>query len=85
LFYITKNPKDIGKFRTPSLRELKYTAPYMHNGMLAKRWPMSSSSMTGVVARRSNKTPLLKPLKLTAQEKKDLRRLPRSPVDGQSL
>jgi len=25
---------DIGKFMTPSLRELKYTAPYMHNGMM---------------------------------------------------
>jgi cytochrome c peroxidase len=25
---------DIGKFMTPTLRELKYTAPYMHNGMI---------------------------------------------------
>ena len=25
---------DIGKFITPTLRELKYTAPYMHNGTL---------------------------------------------------
>jgi len=25
---------DIGKFMTPSLRELKYTAPYMHNGTM---------------------------------------------------
>jgi cytochrome c peroxidase len=37
LYYITKNPKDIGKFRTPSLRELKYTGPYMHNGMFWRR------------------------------------------------
>lgn len=35
-FYaITKDPKDKGKFATPSLRDLKYSAPYMHNGMLA--------------------------------------------------
>ncbi len=33
-YAITKNPKDKGKFATPSLRDLKYTAPYMHNGML---------------------------------------------------
>ncbi len=26
---------NIGKFMTPSLRELTYTAPYMHNGMIA--------------------------------------------------
>jgi cytochrome c peroxidase len=25
---------DIGKFMTPTLRELKQTAPYMHNGMI---------------------------------------------------
>ncbi|HCX33658.1 MAG TPA: photosynthetic protein synthase I [Rhodocyclaceae bacterium] len=31
---ISKNPKDRGKFATPSIRDLKYTAPYMHNGML---------------------------------------------------
>lgn len=33
-YAITKNPKDKGKFATPSIRDLKYTAPYMHNGML---------------------------------------------------
>jgi cytochrome c peroxidase len=32
-YAITKDPKDKGKFATPSLRDLKYTAPYMHNGM----------------------------------------------------
>ena len=29
---ITGNPADNGKFKTPSLRNLKYTAPYMHDG-----------------------------------------------------
>lgn len=32
-YAITKDAKDKGKFATPSLRDLKYTAPYMHNGM----------------------------------------------------
>jgi cytochrome c peroxidase len=31
-YSVTNNPNDIGKFRTPSLRNLKYTAPYMHDG-----------------------------------------------------
>src|SRR3970282_2463894 len=35
LYYTTKQEADKGKFRTPSLRELKYTAPYMHNGVFA--------------------------------------------------
>ncbi len=34
-YALTKEPKDWKAFRTPSLRELKYTAPYMHNGTLA--------------------------------------------------
>lgn len=30
---VTKNPEDVGKFRTPSLRDVMNTAPYMHNGL----------------------------------------------------
>ncbi|GIV42473.1 MAG: cytochrome-c peroxidase [Vicingaceae bacterium] len=29
---VTGNPADMGKFKTPSLRNLAYTAPYMHDG-----------------------------------------------------
>ncbi len=31
-YLVTGDPKDIGKFRTPTLRNLVYTAPYMHDG-----------------------------------------------------
>ena len=31
-FNVTLNPKDIGKFKTPSLRNVALTAPYMHDG-----------------------------------------------------
>jgi cytochrome c peroxidase len=31
-FNVTLNPADIGKFRTPSLRNVALTAPYMHDG-----------------------------------------------------
>jgi cytochrome c peroxidase len=31
-FLVTLDPKDIGKFRTPSLRNVSRTAPYMHDG-----------------------------------------------------
>jgi cytochrome c peroxidase len=71
LFFITKNPKDIGKFRVPSLRELKYTAPFMHNGMLATLDDVVEFYDKGGGA-AMNKSPLIKPLKLSAQEKKDL-------------
>lgn len=34
-FVVTLDPVDIGKFRTPSLRNVTLTAPYMHDGSVA--------------------------------------------------
>ncbi|HEV8553538.1 MAG TPA: cytochrome c peroxidase [Casimicrobiaceae bacterium] len=34
-FLVTKDPQDIGKYKTPSLRNVALTAPYMHDGSLA--------------------------------------------------
>jgi cytochrome c peroxidase len=34
-FLGSKRPEDIGKFRTPSLRHVSKTAPYMHDGSIA--------------------------------------------------
>lgn len=34
-FVVTKNPRDIGKFKTPSLRNVAVTGPYMHDGSVA--------------------------------------------------
>ncbi|MDE2346501.1 MAG: hypothetical protein KGL13_08535, partial [Gammaproteobacteria bacterium] len=31
-YLVTLNPKDIGRFRTPSLRNVALTGPYMHDG-----------------------------------------------------
>ncbi|AYH44094.1 cytochrome c peroxidase [Azoarcus sp. DN11] len=71
LYFQTKNPKDIGKFRTPSLRELKYTAPYMHNGVFKTLEQVVDFYDAGG-GNAANKSELLKPLGLTAQEKADL-------------
>ena len=71
LYGVTKDQLDRGKFRTPSLREVSRTAPYMHNGSLA--------TLEDVVAfydrgggQHQNKSPLLRPLGLTAAEKRAL-------------
>ncbi|BFN28234.1 cytochrome c551 peroxidase precursor [Pseudomonas sp. SCT] len=71
LYYVTKNPKDVGKFRTPSLREAKYTAPYMHNGVFTSLQEVVDFYDRGGGSGTS-KSELLKPLKLAAQEKQDL-------------
>jgi cytochrome c peroxidase len=34
IFAVTGNPSDMGKFRTPSLRNIALTAPYMHDGSI---------------------------------------------------
>lgn len=32
-YLITNKPEDVGKFRTPSLRDVMHTSPWMHNGL----------------------------------------------------
>lgn len=34
-FEVTGNPIDYGKFKSPTLRNIEYTGPYMHNGKYA--------------------------------------------------
>jgi len=34
IFIHTRNPADVGRFRTPSLRNIALTAPYMHDGSI---------------------------------------------------
>lgn len=72
LYYVTKRPEDIGKFRTPSLRELRYTAPYMHNGLFGTLDEVIEFYNAGG-GPAPGKSPLLRPLGLTAQERQDLR------------
>jgi cytochrome c peroxidase len=37
-FLVTKQANDIGAFKTPGLRNIAITAPYMHDGSLATLW-----------------------------------------------
>ena len=71
-YFSTKNPKDIGKWRTPSLRELKYTAPYMHDGVFYTLEEVVDFYNQGGGSTGPNKSPLIKPLGLNDAEKKDL-------------
>ncbi len=63
--------ENIGTFMTPTLRELTYTAPYMHNGIIATLEEVIEfyNAGGGDVA---NKSSLLKPLDLSDKEKTDL-------------
>lgn len=71
-YLITKNDKDWGAFKVPTLREVTRTKPYMHDG--------SISTLDGVIeyydkGGNSNRNlhPLMHPLHLTLEEKNNLR------------
>ncbi len=81
--HVSLEHRNFGEFKTPSLRKLALTAPYMHNGRLA--------TLRDVVDHYSNISPdrlhsdgeaILKPLKLSEQEARDLVAFLESLQDG---
>lgn len=74
-FAITKNKKDLGAFKTPGLRNIAQTAPYMHNGMhkTLKQVIDYYNEPDKFIPNSINRDTLLKkPLGLNEDEKKDL-------------
>lgn len=65
-FAVTLDPSDIGKFRTPSLRNVAGTAPYMHDGSVAT---LEEAVDLEVYYRSSERG---RPLILTPAERRDL-------------
>lgn len=60
---ITLNPDDRGKFKVPSLRNVAYTSPYMHNGKLNTLEDVLEFYSSGV-----HDTPTLDPLLRTGEK-----------------
>ena len=62
-----------GQFRTPGLRQVALTAPYMHNGALATLEDVIDFYVRGGTdPAPASEDPLLRPLDLTPSEKADL-------------
>jgi len=68
---VTKAGKDKGAFKTPTLRSIIETAPYMHDGAFKTLEEVVDFFDAGGGA-NPNLSPLVKPLALTADEKTDL-------------
>ena len=70
-YMVTKNAEDIGAFKTPTLREIARTAPYMHDGRFKTLEEVVDFYNQGAI-----KNPYLDvtitPLELTEQEKQDV-------------
>ena len=83
-YNITHKKEDVGKFKTPSLREIGRTAPYMHNGLMPNLEgiiEMYNAGIPRVKPKENQKNdslfpvtdPLLKKLNLTKKEQNALK------------
>lgn len=70
-YLVTKNDEDKGKFRTPTLRDIRRTSPFMHNGSIKGLHAVVDFYNKGG-EQNIYKSPLIKPLNLTETEKSDL-------------
>ena len=71
LYEITENPDDRWKYRTPSLRNIALTAPYMHDGSLSTLESVIDFYDGGGVE-NDLRDPLLRPLGLSGEEAQQL-------------
>ena len=70
-FAVSKDPRDTGAFKTPTVRNVALTAPYMHDGSVATleevvEWYDKGGHPNPHLSEK------IRPLKLTAQEQADL-------------
>ncbi len=84
LYDATNKPEDIGKFKTPSLRNVMNTRPWMHNGLFDEMFgiialynqgmlkPDASVKLENTDLPLPPQDPLLKPLDLSRDEMKAL-------------
>jgi cytochrome c peroxidase len=70
-YEVTQKPEDRWLYKTPSLRNISLTAPYMHNGSLATLHEVVEFYNRGGIP-NENLDPLIKPLHITNQEVDDL-------------
>ncbi len=82
-YNVTQQPEDVGKFKTPTLRNIANTRPFMHHGLFGDLHVVVRAYDGGMpkLRRRKDqlddplfptKSPLVKPLDLTAQQVDDL-------------
>lgn len=87
-FAITQDSADLGKFKTPSLRNVAITAPYMHDGSFRTLREVIDyyDRPDDIAPLHINRDTLLrKPLQLTEQEKQDLEAFLRTLTASQFL
>lgn len=83
IFEKTRDPRDVGKFKAPTLRNIAVTAPYMHDGSIetldavldhyaAGGRTIGSGEFAGIGRDNPNKSPRIAGFKLTLEQKADV-------------
>ncbi|OLP15884.1 di-heme enzyme [Leptolyngbya sp. 'hensonii'] len=83
VYALTQEPTDMGRFKTPTLRNIALTAPYMHDGSVAtlgaaiEHYRVGGRTLTrgqyaGVGSHNPFKSPFVAGFSLTEAEKQDL-------------
>jgi len=82
-YEVTKDPKDVGAFRTPTLRNVERTSPYMHSGLFEFDEVLTLYNIGMFEIKRKpsqqddplfpTKSPLLKPLGMNDKDVADLK------------
>lgn len=70
-YLVTQNPEEIGAFKTPTLREIAHTAPYMHDGRFATLEVVVNFYNQGGIKNPHLDNSII-PLELTAEGKRQL-------------
>lgn len=70
--HITRNPADIYKFKTPSLRNIDVTGPYMHDGRYMTLMDCLNHYTTGITSSATLDPSLNNGISMTTQEKTDI-------------
>ncbi len=70
-YEVTQNPADRWQYKTPTLRNISLTAPYMHNGSLQTLQQVVAFYNKGGVP-NDNLDALIKPLQLSTEEEQEL-------------
>jgi cytochrome c peroxidase len=96
IFEFTRDPKDVGKFKAPTLRNIALTAPYMHDGSIADLGEVldhyaaggrtvPAGPHAGVGHDNPNKDPMIGGFKMPSQNRNDLIEFLKSLTDEEIL
>jgi len=69
---VTKDPRDSLRFKVPTLRNIEFSAPYMHDGRFKHLNEVLKHYTSGIQQSKTLSKPLLKPIVLSANDRVDI-------------